>query len=506
MPPRLGVPVETGHPQTPPLYCIQGIGGRMERLLSGLAAGLAFGTALGGLVKVPSWILLAAAGPLAAACLRRSAPLLWLAILLVGTVLTSPPATSLPVTRQIPLLREVTGRVVGLPEPHRATVSFSLEPLGLEGKLLVYLRTERPAEVPIAPGDLVRLVGEGELPQPGGWADYLARRGIVGIFWAKEMEVIEPGKGSPLRLISAWRMRLVEKIFRCLPRQGAELLAALLLGARGLLPGEAKEAFRTAGVAHLLALSGLHLGILVTTGWWLLGLLRLRPGWRYLVLFPFAWGYVLLGGARISLVRAAIMFSILGLFYLLWEGGWVLKRWYDPVESLAGAAIVVLLLWPWSALDLGFQLSFCATFAILYLWPSWGRSSLRARLPGPVRWMADILATSAFAQAGTLPIVGSTFGYISPYGLIANLLLIPWTTLILWTGLFVLIISPFPWAPAVGGFLHRVVISPYLYAVEGLARLPGAALPVGENFGLWCLCCVLGILLLRACAEEFRES
>jgi len=116
------------------------------------------------------------------------------------------------------------------------------------------------------------------------------------------------------------------------------------------------------------------------------------------------------------------------------------------------------------------------------------------------------LATSAFAQVGTLPIVGSTFGYLAPYGLVANLLLIPWTGLILWAGLFLLIISPFPWAPAIGKFLYRVVVSPYLYAVEGLAGLPGAALPVGENFGLWCLCCALGMLLLRAAQEELREG
>jgi len=191
------------------------------------------------------------------------------------------------------------------------------------------------------------------------------------------------------------------------------------------------------------------------------------------------------------------MFTLLGLFFLLWERGLVLKSWRDPLEGLALAAIVVILLWPWSALDLGFQLSFAATFAILLLWPGWSGCSLRAGLPRPVRWAADLLATSAFAQAGTLPLIGSAFGYLAPWGLLGNLILIPWTGLILGAGLFLLLASPLPWAPAIGGFLHRLVISPYLTVVEWLAGLPGASLPVGENFGLWCLLCITGVLALR---------
>jgi predicted membrane metal-binding protein len=123
-------------------------------------------------------------------------------------------------------------------------------------------------------------------------------------------------------------------------------------------------------------------------------------------------------------------------------------------------------------------------------------------LLGWLRLPADTVAVSAFAQVGSLPLVGSAFGYIAPYGLLANLLLIPWTGLILGTGLLILAISPFPWTVGVGDFLARTLISPYLRLVQWLAGLPGAALPVGENFGLWCLLCILGILLLQAVQQE----
>ncbi|MBC7097943.1 ComEC/Rec2 family competence protein [Candidatus Bipolaricaulota bacterium] len=475
----------------------------MDRaIFPGLVLALALGSAMAGIVGRPDWCLPAALASLALALLRRSPPLLWLAAFFAGLLLWQPSPVPEATRAQIPLLREVTGSVKDIPEPHPETISFSVRPSGLDGDLLVYLRTGTPWQVGLGPGDLVRLSGEGELLDPGGWGEYLKRRGIVGLFWADGVEVLEQGRAGVLRWLGEVRGKLVARLHATVPEQGAELLAALLFGTRGLLPEEEKAAFRTAGVAHLLALSGLHLSILTATVWWLLGLMRLRPGARYLVLLPLSWGYVLLAGARISLVRAAIMLSVFGLFWLLWEWGLVLRRWYDPLQGLSVAALFVILIWPWSPLDTGFQLSFLATFSILYLWPGWGHSPLRARLSRPGRWIADILATSAFAQAGTLPIVGSTFGYISPYGLVANLLLIPWTGLILWAGLFLLIISPFSWAPSIGHFLHRVVVSPYLYAVEGLASLPGAALPVGEGFGLWCLCCALGILLLRAAQEE----
>jgi len=474
----------------------------MGRLLLGIATGLAFGTALGQLLPVPWPLLPAASAVLAVACWRRSGVLLALTALLVGTALVAPSGADPALRRQLPLLREATGRVVGFPEPHRSTVSFVLEVEALGTRLLVYLRTDRPTEPVVFPGDQVRLEGEGELPPSGGWADYLARRGIAGIFGAEGVELLQPGRPSPLRTLSRWRMELIGRLARLFPGEGGELLSALLLGARGLLPQEEKAAFRSAGVAHLLALSGLHLGILLTLGWWLLGLLRLPPGWRYLLLLPLAWGYVLLTGARVSLVRAGVMFSTLGLLSLLWERGWVLRSWRDPLEGLAAAAMAVLTIWPWSSLDLGFQLSFAATFAILLLWPGWANSPLRKGLPSWIRLPADTVAVSAFAQVGSLPLVGSAFGYIAPYGLLANLLLIPWTGLILGTGLLILAISPFPWAVGVGDFLARTLISPYLRLVQWLAGLPGAALPVGENFGLWCLLCILGILLLQAVQRE----
>ncbi|MCX7750593.1 MAG: ComEC family competence protein [Candidatus Bipolaricaulota bacterium] len=461
-------------------------------LLPGLGVALGFGIAFGYLL-FPGFPALAAAGALLLlAALCRSVLPLWGAAFALGMALPVREALPPPLDFQLPNLREARGIVLDLPEPRAKNASFTLAVEALGVRLLAYV----PLGTEVGPRDRVRLVGRWGRPGPAAWREALLRRGIHGLFWADEVEVEAPGQPGLLRWAGRVRQVLLDRLDQGLPGPGADLLSALLLGARGRLPDDEVEAFRRAGVAHLLALSGLHVGILAAGGWWILGLLRVRQGWRYPLLVPAVGFYVLLGGARASLLRAGIMFAVLGLFWLLLERGWVLRRWLDPLQGLSLAAIIVLVVWPWSALDVGFQLSFLATAGIVLFLPSWTGSALRARLPRWARPAADVLAVTLCAQAGAVPAVGSAFGYLAPYGIAANLVLVPWTALLLWAGLLAL--PPWPLGPAV----ERALVSPYLSLVRGLASLPGAELPVGPGFGLWCLLAALGFLLLRALAEE----
>lgn len=470
-------------------------------LLPGIGVGLGFGIAFGYLLTPGPLALAAAGAALGAAAWRRSVLLLWLAAFAVGLGLPAERTIPSQVAFQLPNLREVTGRVLDIPEPRAKNVSLTLAPDNLPVRLLAYV----PHGPRMGPGDRVRLVGQWGLPQPEAWRTSLARQGIHGLFWAVEIEVLETAAPGIRRWASHARQALLTRL-TALPPDTANLLAALLLGTRGRLPNEEQEAFRMAGVAHVLALSGLHVGLLAAGGWWLLGLVWIRPAWRYPILVPAIGFYVLLGGARVSLVRAAIMFAILGLFWLLWERGWVLRKWLDPLQGLALAAIVVLALWPWSALDTGFQLSFLATGGIIALLPPWTGSELRGRLPGWVRRLADLLAVTLCAQAGALPVIGTAFGYLAPYGFLSNVLLVPWTGVLLWGGILLLVAAALPASLPLGFLSERVLIGPYLGTVRWLSSLPGASLSVGPGFGLWWLFAALGVLLLRAVLDEVRSG
>jgi hypothetical protein len=174
-------------------------------------------------------------------------------------------------------------------------------------------------------------------------------------------------------------------------------------------------------------------GILVAGGWFLLRLLRFPRAWRYFLLIPAVGLYVLIGGLRVSLLRAAVMFGVVGI----------------------------------------------------------------------PRYFLDLGVVSACAQLGVLPFLASTFGYIASYGLLANLILIPWTTILVWAGILELPFLVFPQTGVWAGRVLAGICEPYLWAVEKLGNLPGAVLPVGEGFALWYLLALLSLLILRAAQEDF---
>jgi len=123
--------------------------------------------------------------------------------------------------------------------------------------------------------------------------------------------------------------------------------------------------------------------------------------------------------------------------------------------------------------------------------------------PAFPRYFLDLVVVSACAQLGVLPFLASTFGYLASYGLVANLILIPWTTILVWAGILGLPFFVFPQTGVWAGRVLAGICEPYLRAVEKLGNLPGAVLPVGEGFALWYLLALLSLLILRAAQEDF---
>ena len=204
--------------------------------------------------------------------------------------------------------------------------------------------------------------------------------------------------------------------------EGRGLLRALGLGDRGTLSPETRRRFRSLGISHLLAVSGLHLAILAGLSFWLLaGLLR-RSAWlsarmdtrrcALLSCLGSTGAYALLTGGGVPVQRAWVFFSVAVLASLI-------LRTVGASSRLAAAALVVLVLEPAALFDPGAQLSFAAAAALL--------SSSHRSSPGGFQ---DLLRASATATAVTAPIAAWHFGSSAPTALLVNLLAVPWSGIV----------------------------------------------------------------------------
>ncbi|MBN2553191.1 MAG: ComEC/Rec2 family competence protein, partial [Spirochaetales bacterium] len=228
------------------------------------------------------------------------------------------------------------------------------------------------------------------------------------------------------------------------------LLDALLLGRREELPSALYGKFRASGSLHLLALSGLHLGILFIL---LCLLLRFLPDRRVrrLIAGSLLLGYVFLVGWRPSLERAVVML-------LVAAAGFTLDRESEPLHLLGLAASGLLVLHPHYAFDLSFQLSFLSLAGILILGPLLHRF-WQPYLPAFLGWP---LGASLSAQIATAPLILYHFGAIHPVGVAAAVLLIPLVGIFLGSGILFVGFSflPIPlsgWIGEVLSLLYRFI-------------------------------------------------
>ena len=274
------------------------------------------------------------------------------------------------------------------------------------------------------------------------YARFLRRQGISGRTYVADnrwkVRAVADDE-VPLRLrMARYRQSLSAQYFSHLDSEEAAIVAAMSLGDKRSLAAAQRQSFSATGVSHVLALSGLHLGILFSLYSLLfVNRLRSRRGrvFASLVGVVLLWGFALLVGFPLSLVRATVMFT-------LWQLSVVLYSDRNSLNNLALAALLILLFSPASLFDIGFQLSFTSVFFILFLTPHiprprWlRRSRLLALLYG---W----LTVSLVAQIGTGLLVAYYFHTIPLVGLLGNLLAIPLAYVILALALVFFLIPGF---------------------------------------------------------------
>ncbi len=267
----------------------------------------------------------------------------------------------------------------------------------------------------IEPGQVVRVDGALEAPQPGPYADYLHRVGVEATLQSRSLSVSGAVVG-PAAALERLRRGAGDALAAAIPEPEAGLAAGIVIGLRDRVDRDLAADFTTVGASHVVAISGWNIAIVAATVAALAGGLGRRR--RSVILAVAIVAYVLFAGASPSVVRAAAM---AGVVLLARETG----RAGRAAAALGWAAAILLIVEPSLVLDAGFQLSTLATAGIL-AWANPLDQRLRrvagGRLPD---WLAESLGVSLAAQAATLPIVLVTFGRLAVISPVINLAVVP---------------------------------------------------------------------------------
>lgn len=293
--------------------------------------------------------------------------------------------------------------------------------------------------------------------------------------------------------------------------QGDELATtgAMTLGYKEDLDTELRKHFQASGAAHVLAVSGLHTGIIYGLLLWLMTLGgRCKPRYENragrwtisIVIIAAMWGYAWLTGMTPSVVRAVLMVTI-------FEIGRMAYRQAFSLNTIAAAAVLILLVRPTDLWSVSFQLSFAATTAIVLMaknltppLPSKGGRWMRI-----VRYIIGILIVSLAAQIGTLPLMMYYFGQISNYFLLTNLIVLPLATLLVPCGLITMALGGSGLGLIAGKITYGLAWT-MNHAVEWIEHLPGSTTKITIDGGMvaayYAICIGFCILYAIICTHQ----
>lgn len=406
---------------------------------------------------------------------------------------------------------------VALVEPRGSGLRLLLEELAMDG----LAASQTPARVrvtvstrqPLVPGMRVRLRARLSPPAGPSWSRgydharqaWFERLGGIG-YSLGELQIVRPVVNSSLAdRLAGLRQQVAVAVGTRVGGDAGAVAAALLTGLRGDIPDHVWRAMQGSGLAHLLAISGLHLGLVAGAVFFVaravfaaIPAVALRVPARKpaaLVAFVGAFLYLLLAGAPVPTRRAFVMIAVALLAI-------VIDRQPFSMRLVALAAAVVLLLQPESVVAVSFQMSFAAVIALVAWFerrPDATDPTTDAADAGLLRRLRDyallVLITTLLASLATLPFAAFHFQRVATYGVLANLLAVPLTAFwIMPTGLCGLALQPLGLAgPAFdlmgSGVSLLLAIARVMSALPGshvaLAAWPVSALVLCVAGGLW---------------------
>lgn len=351
-----------------------------------------------------------------------------------------------------------------------------------EPKIFVLAYFEKSEAISKAePGTIVWFRGEPELLQKTGnpydfdYQTYAIRNGIGHRIYLKanNFHILKAEKSMNLLERSLIvRDRLLKIIENCgLKGEVFHLVSSISLGAREELEPETTQSFAKTGVIHVLAVSGMNVAIIFVVLDLMLRFLKRKRGGIFLyglIILAAVWGYALVTGMSASVLRAAAMFTFIVI-------GKNMSRHPNIYNTLAASAFVLICFNPSLVYDVGFQLSYAAVFSIVYFHPFiYGMLYFKYWIPNQI-W--GLLTVSAAAQIGTIPFLLHYFHQFPTWFLLANLLVIPLVSVILYLAFIVFVVAPI--VPYLGILITHVLDwagQAMLFSVHFVERLPYSVL------------------------------
>ena len=340
----------------------------------------------------------------------------------------------------------------------------------------MWIPNTESCDIPVY-GAHLKVYGVLEMPKgirnPGGfdYRSYLAGKGISGILSVKGMYLGGGNQGCFLvKLGLSIKKRIISIFDESLPDQQAGLMSGMLIGYTEGLGEEVNDAFRSAGLSHIMAVSGANLVFLIAPLLFVLKMLKIGRNHANIICIISIFLFALITGFEASVLRAAVMVS------LLLVGG-IIKREADIITSIAAAAAILVTINPYNLLNAGFQLTFAATLSLVLFTPKIGAFFKRLKIPSS---LAELLAATTAAQLGVIPVSVFHFNSISVISLLSNVIVVPLTGLITVLGM-ITAISGMIFMPAAKliSYLNCALLSFVLYVTKLLASLSFATIIVG---------------------------
>ena len=345
----------------------------------------------------------------------------------------------------------ITGRVCDLNRNRSDNSTFYLEDCTIaNGERLVGRVQLRVYNAQLDTGDVVTVSGNlsSTYPVKSKVQTYLIRDRIN--YQLSNVEVIEKQSGK-LKLDEKIRKYIYDATHDYMPQHG-DVMYALLTGDRGAISVETDYAFSRAGISHLLAVSGLHVGFIVALMCFLLKRLRLHPLVECVIVIVPLLLYAYVCAFTPSVVRAIVMVACSYVARACYGR-------YDMLSALSWAALIILIVHPFYLFDVGFQLSFLSVYGIATINATVTRWLNKRKINRFVRYLVNSLVLSLSCVIATFFTVALNYGEVPAFSALLNVIIIPLVSVAFTLGIFGLIPSVFHYLLVAADYILRVVVS-----------------------------------------------